>query len=375
MRRLLVLCCAVVFLDAAFFAAVAPLLPSLKSDLGIGDAQAGLLSASYAAGILLLAIPGGVFASRKGPRRGVLLGLVGMGIFSVAFGFAGSLGPMTAARFGQGASGALMWAGAMGWVISTGSPERRGVLVGILVGAATVGELLGAPIGALAYAVGRDLVFASVGAVSALLFVGAWFEPDPPLSPASTARELLSRVPRTGIVMALWMLTASAIAFGAATVIAPLRLDDLGASAAMIAAAFAAGSLVETILGPQVGRVSDRVGRALPYSIGAATGAVAIVVMALAGAMPTVFAAMVALAFAAGLGFTPAMALVADRAENAQIDQAFASGMTNVAFGGGQMIGAGGTGLLAAGGYLLPALLVAAALAHAGFTARRALGG
>lgn len=362
------------FLDAAFFAAVAPLLPSFKREMGLSGAQTGILSASYAAGILLLAIPGGAFAARRGARRGVLLGLAGMAIFSVGFGFAQSLEAMTLTRFGQGASGALMWAGAMGWVISTGPVDRRGVLVGILVGAATVGELLGAPIGAFAHAVGREPVFLSIGALTVSLLVWAFLQKNPPRSPARPTSELIGRLPRSGLLPALWMLTASAVAFGAATVIAPLRLDDLGASAGVIAGAFAAGSLVEAFLGPRVGRASDRVGRALPYSIGAATGAIAIIVMALAGTMPLVFAAMVALAFAAGLGFTPAMALVADRAEERKFDQSFASGLTNVAFGGGQMIGAGGSGLLAAGGYLLPAVAVAVVLAHAGVTARRALG-
>src|SRR4051794_13358837 len=169
MRRLLVLCCAIVFLDAAFFAALTPLLPDFQRDLGISEASAGVLSGAYAAGTLACALPGGWFAARFGPRRAVILGLIGIGIFSPIFGFADELWLLDMSRFLQGASGALLWAGAMSWIVIAGPEANRGALVGTLIAAATVGELLGSPIGALAHEIGLEAVFGAVAAIAIVL--------------------------------------------------------------------------------------------------------------------------------------------------------------------------------------------------------------
>ena len=75
MRRVLLLASAMVFLDLTFFTAIAPLLPTYKHDLGLSTAQAGILSAAYAAGTLAFSLPGGYIASRFGPRRTVISGL------------------------------------------------------------------------------------------------------------------------------------------------------------------------------------------------------------------------------------------------------------------------------------------------------------
>lgn len=359
MRPLLALCCAVVFIDAAFFAALAPILPSLKRELGLSELAAGVLSGSYGAGVLVFALPGGWFAARQGAKAAVLAGLAGMAVFSPMFGFARELIVLDVARFMQGASGALMWAGAMSWVITAGPVARRGALVGTLVAAATVGELLGAPIGALAHKLGTELVFGAVGAISLVLLVLTTWLPAPASSGQAGHAQLLATIRSTALLPAALLLGAISCAFGAAVVLGPLRLDALGGSAALIAAAFALGSVVETILGPQVGRLSDRVGRARPYIAGALLGACAIVAMSTLDSRALVFSAIVLFAFAAGLGFTPSLAMAADEASDAGLDQGYASGLTNVAFGGGQMLGALGAGLLAGSGYVLAGAVVA----------------
>ncbi len=79
MRRLLILASAMIFFDVAFFAAIAPLLPEYVDELGLTKAEAGILSAAYAAGTLLMSLPAGFVASRAGPRRTVIAGLLLLG--------------------------------------------------------------------------------------------------------------------------------------------------------------------------------------------------------------------------------------------------------------------------------------------------------
>src|SRR6478736_2569171 len=122
MRRVLILASTMILFDVAFYSAIAPLLPDYVSELGLTKAEAGILSASYAAGTLLASLPAGFLASRFGPRRTVICGLLLLGVSSLIFGLVDEIGLLDAARFTQGIAGALIWSGALTWLITT-APE------------------------------------------------------------------------------------------------------------------------------------------------------------------------------------------------------------------------------------------------------------
>ncbi len=363
MRRLLILCCFVVFMETTFFAVLTPLLPSYRDDLGLSDAEVGMLSGSFAAGTLLTALPGGWFAARYGPRRAMIVGVIGVGIFSTAFGFADRIEVLDLTRFLQGAFGALMWAGAISWAIAVAPRARRGQVMGTIIAAAVVGEMLGSPIGALAYAVGTEIVFSSVlilaigiTAVAMTIPPASEVEGQPVDEAVAAARR--ARLARTALVLA-----GPSAAFGMVVVVGPLRLDDLGATPWMIAGAFAGGSLVEALIGPWVGKFSDRVGRRLPYVAGLIVMSVAIAVVGMFSILPMLLIGVLLVAFGAGLAFTPASTLITDAATNAGLNQGYAAGAANVAWGGGQMVGAVGAGYLAGvAGYALPTVVMIAVL-------------
>jgi MFS family permease len=90
LRRLVLMVGAVVLLDTAFFAVVAPLLPTFSHQFHLTKLGAGILEASYPAGMLLASIPGGMLSVRLGPRRTVVIGLVMLACTTIAFGFAAS---------------------------------------------------------------------------------------------------------------------------------------------------------------------------------------------------------------------------------------------------------------------------------------------
>ncbi len=371
MRRLLFLACAVVFLDVTFFSVLTPLLPSFRADHHLSEGAAGILAGSFAAGSLVMALPAGWTAARFGPRRTVLIGLTGIGIFSPLFGFLDHIVLLDLARFFQGASGALMWAGSISWVISAAPISRRGELLGTVIAAAVVGELLGAPMGALAHAVGTEIVFGMVFFLAAILIGVALTIPDAAEAAGQPLREAIDRLRRSSVPRSVVILTAPSIAFGLIVVVAPLRMDDLGAGPLLIAAAFASGSVVEAVIGPVVGRISDRTGRTTPYLIGAGASAIAVSVLGLAGLVPLLYGAVVLAAFGAGMTFTPASTLVTEAATAAGVNQGYASGASNMAWGGGQTIGAIAGGLIAgAAGFLVPCLLTASVLVGAAMLAR-----
>ncbi len=359
------------FLEATFFSVLTPLLPSYQADHGLTDGAAGLLAGSFSAGALVFAIPAGWLAARVGPRSTVMAGMLGLGICSPLFGFANQIALLDLLRFVQGGCGAMIWAGAIAWVVVASPPDQRGRTIGIVMAAAVTGELLGAPLGAVVHAVGTEPVFSTVFFVAAALVALAATIPGPTDVESQPLAVAWRRIRASDVPSGILMLAGPSVAFGLAIVIGPLHMDALGASPFLIAAAFAAGSVTEAIVGPLIGRLSDRIGRTLPYRIGVGAMAVAVLGLGSINLLPPMFAIVMMLSFGAGMAFTPASALVTDHATAAGVNQGYASGASNVAWGGGQVLGAIGGGALAeAAGYLLPCLITAAILVAVGIIAR-----
>jgi MFS family permease len=338
-RRLLILASAMIFFDVAFFAAIAPLLPDYVDSLGLTKAEAGILSAAYAAGTLLFSLPAGFVASRMGPRRTVIYGLLLLGLSSVLFGFAEQIVLLDATRFVQGAAGALIWSGALTWLITSAPEERRGQIIGTALGTAVAGALLGPALGAAAGEVGTEAVFSSVLVITLVL---AWFSsrmPEKRAPETQTLREVLATLLSRPIVTAAAFLAIPSLMFGAIEVLVPLRIDDLGGGHGLIAVGFIAGAGMEAMVAPFSGRISDRVGRRRPYVIGLGICAVSMVGIGLAVNLGGVLAALIVTSLGAGLCFAPALTLVSDVAEASSLHQGFAAGLSNMAWAAGQVVG------------------------------------
>ena len=257
----------------------------------------------------------------------------------------------------------MLWAGAISWVVITAPDDRRGVLLGTVISAAVVGELLGAPLGALASHIGTEYVFGAVSVVAIVLITIAAFTPQRGEVERQEPRESLRILCNSPVPQMAVLVAAPALVFGAITILAPLRFDELGAGATVIAIAFASGSAVEAVLGPLVGRYSDKAGRLAPFLIGLTVSIVAVLAIGLFETLAFIFGALVMAAVGAGLSFTPATTLLTESASENGMNQGFAAGISNVAWGGGQMVGSVGGGLLAdITGFLLPSVLVAAVL-------------
>jgi MFS family permease len=363
MRRLIVLASAMIFFDVAFFAAIAPLLPEYVENLGLSKAEAGILSAAYAAGTLLGALPAGFVASRVGPRRTVIAGLLLLGVSSVVFGFADEILLLDGSRFVQGIAGALIWAGALTWLITAAPEERRGAIIGAALGTAVAGALLGPALGALAATAGTEVVFSSVLAVTVLLALAAARLPETRAPEHQSLREVMATLVSRPVLETAAFVAVPSVMFGAIEVLVPLRIDELGGGHGVIAGGFIVGAALEATLAPLAGRISDRVGRRLPYLVGLSICAVAMVGVGLGAVLNEVLAALVLTSLGAGLCFAPALTLISDVAEASSLHQGFAAGLSNMAWASGQVIGGIGGGVVASlTGNLLPSLVISVLL-------------
>jgi MFS family permease len=352
-----------VFFDVVFFSAIAPLLPDYVAELGLSKAQAGVLSASYAAGTLLLSLPAGLLAAHAGPRRTVIGGLLLLGVASVAFGFAHEFLLLDLARFTQGAAGALIWSGALTWLVTTAPPEHRGSVIGTALGTAVAGALFGPALGALAAEVGTELVFSSVLGVAIVLALVAARLPEAKAPDRQDLREVVETIFSRPIVLATAFVAIPSVMFGAVEVLVPLQIDDLGGGHALIAGGFIAGAALEAVLAPIAGRYSDRIGRRLPFMVGLSICAVAMAAVAIGQSMGIVMTGLILTSLGGGICFTPALTMLSEVAESSRLHQGFAAGLSNMAWAAGQVVGglAGGAAASVAGN-AAPSLAIIALL-------------
>jgi MFS family permease len=346
-RRLVRVVGAIVFVDTLFYAAIAPLLPSLAHQLHLSKLSAGVMTASYPVGTLLGSIPGGVLAARAGPKTAVCTGLSLLGVSTLAFGFLDSAPLLDLARLIEGIGGACSWTGGIAWLVAEAPADRRGGLIGNALGAAIAGALFGPVLGTLASAVGRGPAFSAVVVCAIVLIDQARRLPSLKATSPQGVGHLLRAVRDRGVLIGMWLVALPSIASGIINVLGPLRLHSLGASTVAIGAVFLVATALEASITPMVGRMSDRLGRRQPLRYGLAGATVALLCFTLPQTVVLLGVVMIATITALAAFWAPAMAMLSDVAHGRGVDQALAAALMNLAWASGQVVGSGVGGAVA----------------------------
>ena len=238
-------------------------------DLGLSKSGAGVLSAAYAAGTLVAALPSGWLAAKIGFQKAMLVGLALLGVSSVVFAFAQSVALLDVARFAEGVGGACAWTGGLAWLIAAAPAERRGELIGAALAAAIFGILLGPVIGGIATVIGPEIVFCSVAVIAAVLAARVIAGRGAAAAAAFPACARSSRAIFTRpVLFAFWLVILPSMLSGLFDVLVPLRLDALGAGGIAVGAAFFGAAALESFTAPAIGQLSDRRGRMTPIRLG-----------------------------------------------------------------------------------------------------------
>jgi MFS family permease len=345
-RRLVLLVSAVIMIDTAFYSAVAPLLPHYVDELDLSKTSAGFLTASYAAGSLIGALPTGWLAGRWGVKPTTLLGLGGLAGSSLVFAFAQEVWLLDAARFAQGLAGSCTWAAGFAWVVDRAPPERRGEVIGTPLAAAIAGTLIGPVLGTAADHVGPEAVFSGVAVVAMALCIPTVREPAAPGEPVEIGG-VVAAARLSAVQLGIWLVVLPSLAAGVLNVLVPLRMDALGAASAAIGGTYLVAAALEAILSPIVGRISDRRGRLVPIRFGLVAGAVLLVTIPIPESAALVAVLFVCVVVADGVFWAPSMALLSDEVERARVQQGFAFAFTNIAWSAGQLVGNGAGGAVA----------------------------
>jgi predicted MFS family arabinose efflux permease len=361
-RRLALLVGAIVLVDTMFYAAITPLLPRLADELDLGKNGAGVLAGAYAAGVLVGSLPGGWLAARVGVKATILVGIALMSVSGLAFAFGSAIALLDGARFLQGVGAACSWAGGMAWLAGEAPRERRGEVIGGVLGAAIFGVQLGPVVGALATAIGREAAFSTAVLFGVALGAWAWATPSRPVAEVLTTPAAALR--QRSMLAGMWLTALPASAFGVIDVLAPLRLDALGATSLALGVTFFAAAGVEAIVSPTSGRAADRLGARPVIRVGLAIGLVALAVVHLPGTAWLLAVVVVFVCGLLGVLWVPAGLLLTGGADRIGLDSAYAFAFFNLAWAGGFTVGAAGGGALAqASSDVVPYTLLAGAYA------------
>ena len=330
-----------------FFAALTPLLPEYADEFDLSKTGAGALQAAYPLGVLVGSIPSGYVAARFGVKPTAVVALAVIALTSAVFGYADSIVVLDVARFFQGIGSAFAWTAALAWLVAVAPPQRRGQLIGTVLGVAIAGALIGPVLGGIASLLGTGPVFSGVGLIAVGVAVVAGAMDAPPRGERQPISFLWGALHERRILGGLWLVALPALMFGTMSVLVPLRLSELGFAAAAIAAVFLVSGGLEAAISPITGHVADRRGKRYPITIGLAASALALLLLPWPQHGPVLAIATVLAACAFGTFWTPAMSFLTDTSERIGLEVAWGFALANLAWAPGQALGSAAGGSLA----------------------------
>ena len=350
----------VVLTDTLFFAVLSPLLNGYAESAHLDRAGVGLLVAAYPLGMVLGAIPAGLLASRWGSRRLVIAGLAVTAAVSLLFTASSSGSALIIFRFLQGAAGASSWTGAMSWASSVSPPDRRGEIVGRLLGLSVVGSILGPVFGAAASLIGAVWVFGAIALSLAVLAVIAMRMPNPAQAPSQGFTGAFQLMTDQRVRIGLWLIALGGCTIGVINSQAPLELSALGMTAVGISIVYLAMSGAAAVVSPLVGRQSDRNGRGRITLVLLVVAALSMV----AAGFATPLVLVIPLLIVAGTGlealYVPGSALLWDGAAKADTGTGEILAMANMIWAGAMAIASVFAGVMVTSlGYSSPFIAVA----------------
>jgi CP family cyanate transporter-like MFS transporter len=346
---------------------IGPLLPHIRQEFGMSNAEAALLTAIPAMLMGLLAFPTPWLAHRFGRDKVILIALAVLMLTTILRAYAGSVFMLLASTVGVGAGIAVAGALIPGFA-KRSFPKQAAVLMGIYAMSLGLGSTLAAgltePIANLA---GGWRFGSGILAVPCLTAITAWIvvaraegksRPQAVETSASARRSLPIHNP-TAWLIALYFAANNILFFGFVSWTAPMfRELGMGATAAgLLLAGFTAAFMVAN---PLAGLISRNEDRRLVIALFAALALVGSSTIALSPSLlPFLFIPMIA--FGVGGSFTLAMILPLDNA----VDAHDANAWTAFVMGIGYFAGALGPLLLGilrdiTGGFGLPLWILTA---------------
>ena len=250
---------------------VAPILPRIGEALNIPETLQGTLVTGYAIALSTFAVIIGPISDRFGRRPILLAGTSLMCIMLALHAFANDFTSLLTFRIGAGVSGGVLTGVAVAYVGDYFPYERRGWANGWVMSGFAFGQVVAVPIGTiLAEQYGFRspfILFSGIAAISFLLILTVIPQPSvnherEGLSVIYVIKSYLKLLSERKILNAGLAYATMLFAVSSFVVFFPTWLErELSMSPSATATLFIVGGLANILIGPQAGRLSDKVGR------------------------------------------------------------------------------------------------------------------
>lgn len=307
---------------------VGPVLPVFAQQFGVSLATVGITVAAFGLARLLLNIPLGSLADRRG-RRILLVG--GPLIFALSMagaGLAGGIVSLTVWRFLSGAGSAMYMTGALVYLTDISTPANRGRLIGTNQGALLFGQAIGPGLGGLiADHFGIRAPFFAIASAGLLAFVYGLFRLEETRSEAMTqpADDGVVRSPgwrsvlgsRAFVSIALVNFVIFFTRAGSKNTMMPLEgVSVFGLTVGEVGLILTGIAVVNLTLLPVSSSISDRHGRIIAITPSMLGTAVALLVIALAADVSWFIVGAGVFAFATAISGPAPAAFAADNSHD-----------------------------------------------------------
>ena len=260
-----------VFSSASQTMILSPILPMIGDQLNIADSVLGTLVSVYSIMVGAFAILAGPVSDKIGRRRILILGTAAMTVALTLHGFVTGYLSFIVVRIFAGSAGGILSGAAVSYIGDYFPYEQRGWATGWVMSGAAFGQIFGIPLGILmASRWGfRSPFFLFAATMAATVLLLALRVPQPnvrrsahPLSVRKAASDYIEMLRRPEIAWAAMAFFMMFLGVSIFVIYLPTWLErDLGMSGDQIAVMFLIGGIANVLTGPQVGKLSDRIGR------------------------------------------------------------------------------------------------------------------
>ena len=367
-RIVVLLLTGALFTDTLLYDMVAPFLPGiLKTQHDSSPATIGLFFGAYALGLLAATPIMAFLAHRLSSQRLLVFGLLGLTLSMILLGSGTHHVALVAGRILQGVSSAAIWTASLSVLAEIVPVHRRGSIMGMALGGASIGTLVGFPMGGALYDwAGFEMPFI-VGGILALTLAIAFLSK----CGVKNARTSEPFRPLCLLKDRTYLITAGVIVIGAAILtmlepLLPLHLGEhLGMTPHEIGLMFVPALVAYGAATPVAGWLADRSGRRATMALGVSITAMSLPFLAMPRSCVGEICVLISVGFGCAFLLTPCLpelADVVDRRKDGSYELAYA--FFNFAYAIGMLGGPflGGLAASAFGFFGMLALFSACAL-------------
>ena len=327
---------------------------------GADTSRIGFLVGLYAAVGLLVSIPLGALANRRGRRTLILLGLACLTIASLGFVWAPTYLWLVVARFVQGLGASAIWVGGLTAAADLSPDASMGSSLSVITGSWALGFVVGPALGGIGSVRFPFVLYAALSA--AALVVCMILLPETGRVGVRTTLAGILGVLRLPAVLASAAATfAMSFFYGTVEAFLPLMVDARGVGRGRIGLLFPIAGVPSIVLPQLTGRMADRLGDRRVIVFGLLYAAILCAAfLTLMDLMP-LWPLFLLVGLVEVLVYVPAVALLHRGMSHDQ--RIFATGSHSYAFSSGFFLGPllGGI-LVTAGGYALVFVVMTAVM-------------